>query len=182
MLHFMRHPVIVLWSWPAAVKRHNKRLRHNTLVGTSLAPPADGLLNYPSNMASLKSNMAANDDVIKSHVPGCVNDNGAMMYSNAHVASTLDRQKVTFLNWHLVPNAPLTLMPFKSRFSAVWYISALYSLGLDLINCVCIFSKVDGLMMIWDSGLLLWATLYSVYFCCCRKLANNAVFKRKNSS
>jgi len=75
------------------MKRHKQRLRQNTLVGTSLAPSAAGLLPYPSNMASLMSNMAAaaGDDVIKAHVSGCVGDDAAL-YANGHLTATLDRQ------------------------------------------------------------------------------------------
>jgi len=74
----------------AAMKRHKQRLRQNTLVGTSLAPSAAGLLPYPSSMASLKSKMAAGDDVVGAHVPGCVSDDA--MYVNGHLTATLDRQ------------------------------------------------------------------------------------------
>jgi len=74
------------------MKRHKQRLRQNTLVGTSLAPSAAGLLPYPSNMASLKSNMAAaaGDDVIEPHVPGCRSDDA--LYANGHLTATIDRQ------------------------------------------------------------------------------------------
>ena len=74
------------------MKKHKHQLQQNTLVGASLAPSAAQLLPYPSNMASLKSKMAG-DDVIKSHVTGCVSDNA--MYANGHLSATLDRQKVS---------------------------------------------------------------------------------------
>jgi len=84
------------------MKRHKQRLqRQNTLVGTSLAPSAAaGLLPYPSNMASLKSKMAAaaGDDVVKSRVPGCVSDDA--LYANGHLTATLDRQvRLNFLSF-----------------------------------------------------------------------------------
>ena len=83
--------------WTAAVKRHKQQLQRNTLVGTSLAPSAARLLPYgPSNMASLNSKMAG-DDVIGSHVPGCLSDN--VMYANGYLAATLDRQKVNLATW-----------------------------------------------------------------------------------
>ena len=68
----------------AAVKRHKQRPQRNTLVGTSLAPSSAALLT--------QSKMAAGDDVIKSHLPGCVSDNA--LYANGLLTSTFERQKV----------------------------------------------------------------------------------------